>query len=125
MLNIGGVPEGMDPEMAHQHQKSAFMELQNQGMGGPGMGHPAYPNRSLYQGHPHGGQYDASLVTSQSSRGLSGYPFPMNSMSMSPTSAYNHGGPAHPFSMPPYHQSASPPREGWYHVIDVIDIPVK
>lgn len=108
MLNIGGVPEGMDPEMAHQHQKSAFMELQNQGMGGPGMGHPAYPIRSSYQPHPHSGQYD-QLSTSQPSRGLA-YPFPMNSMSMSPGS-YNHGGPGHPFSMPPYHQSASPPRD--------------
>lgn len=96
----------MDPEMAHQ--KSAFMELQNQGMGGPGMGHPAYPIRSSYQHHQHSGHYD-QLATSQSSRGLS-YPFPMNSMSMSPSS-YNHGGPTHPFSMPPYHQSASPPRD--------------
>lgn len=110
----GGLPDGMDPEMAHQHQKSAFMELQNQGMGGPGgMGHPAYNIRTSYQGHPgSGGQYgDGGLTSSQSSR--LGYPFSMNPMSMSPGS-YNPGAPAHPFSMPPYHQSSSPPREGTY-----------
>ena len=108
MLNVGGVPDGMDPEMPHQ--KSAFMELSNQGMGGPGMGHPAYPVRSPYQPHHHAGQYDG--MTSQPSRGLP-YHFPMNTMSMSPSS-YNHGAPTHPFSMPPYHQSASPPRDGSY-----------
>lgn len=97
----------MDPEMAHQ--KSAFMELQQQGMGGPGMTHPAYSNRSLYQAHHHTGQHDGGYSTSQSSRGLA-YPFPMNSMSMSPSS-YNHGAPPHPFSMGSYHQAPSPPRE--------------
>lgn len=108
----GGLPEGMDPEMAHQ--KSAFNELQYQGMGGPaGMGHPAYPIRTSYPGHPSsGGQYgDGGLTSSQSSR--LGYPFSMNHMSMSPGS-YNSGAPAHPFSMPPYHQTSSPPREGMY-----------
>ena len=111
----GGLPEGMDPEMAAHHQKSAFMELQNQGMGGPGgMGHPAYNIRTSYQGHPgNGGGYsDATGLTSAQSSRL-GYPFSMNHMSVSPGS-YNHGGPTHPFSMPPYHQTSSPPRDGMY-----------
>lgn len=72
------------------------------------MTHPAYSNRSLYQAHHHSGQHDGGYSTSQSSRGL--YPFSMNTMSMSPSS-YNHGAPSHPFSMGPYHQAPSPPRE--------------
>lgn len=101
MLNVGGV-EGMDQEMA---SKSAFMELQQQGMH-PGMGHPAYPMRSSYQGHH---QHAESVFSNpQNSRPLP-YPFHMNAMS---PSSYN--SPAgHPFSMPPY-QSPSPTRDGKY-----------
>lgn len=108
MLNIGGVPEGMDAEMI-QHQKSAFMELQNQGMCGTGMGHPAYSIRAPYQTHPHGGQYDGVMASSQQNRSL-GYPFQMGSMTMPPSSYNHHGVPAHQY-MQSYHQPASPPRE--------------
>ncbi|KAL3836917.1 hypothetical protein ACJMK2_022323 [Sinanodonta woodiana] len=109
MLNVGGgVPDGLESEMAHQ--KSAFMELQQQNMGmGPGgmPGHPAYPMRTSYPNHHHGNQHDPTYSNAQHARQLS-YPFHgMNSM---PPASYNPA-PAHHFSMAPYHQPPSPPRE--------------
>ena len=106
MLNIGTV-EGMDAEMAG---KSAFMELQQQGMG-PGMGHPAYGHipRSSYQTHHHP-QHDGLYASTQGTRGL-GYPFPMNTM---PPSTYSPA-PTHHFQMPQYH-SPSPTRDGKCHL---------
>ncbi|XP_063422604.1 homeobox protein Dlx1a-like isoform X2 [Mytilus trossulus] len=103
MLNVGG-PEGLDQEMGG---KSAFMDLQQQQGMPHGMTHPAYPNRSLYQGHPHSGQHGDSIFSNpQHARSL-GYPFHMNSMSPS-----GYQPPAgHPFPMPHYHQSPSPPRD--------------
>ena len=105
MLNVGGGVEGLDQEMGG---KSAFMDLQQQTGMPHGMTHPAYPNRSLCQGHPHSGQHGDSIFSNpQHARSL-GYPFHMNSMSPSgyqpPT--------GHPFPMPHYHQSPSPPRDG-------------
>ena len=103
MLNVGNV-EGMEQEMSG---KSAFMELQQSGMG---MGHPAYPMRSSYQPHHHGGQHGDSVFSTPQGRGpLAGYPFHMNAMS--PTSYNPPTG--HHFSMPPY-QSPSPTRDGKY-----------
>lgn len=104
MLNVGGGVDGLDQEMGG---KSAFMDLQQQPGMPHGMTHPAYPNRSLYQGHPHSGHNGDSIFSNpQHARSL-GYPFHMNSMSPSgyqpPT--------GHPFPMPHYHQSPSPPRD--------------
>ncbi|XP_061179476.1 homeobox protein Dlx6a-like [Saccostrea echinata] len=101
MINVGNVDgHGLDQEMSG---KSAFMELQQQGMG---MGHPAYPIRSSYQPHHHPSQHGDSVFTNPQARPPLGYPFHMNPMS---PSSYNPPT-GHPFSMPPY-QSPSPNRE--------------
>lgn len=102
MLNVGNV-DGIDQDMAG---KSAFMELQQQGMP-PGMGHPAYPIRGGYQPHhhPQHGHGDSAFSNSQPSRPM-GYPFYTNAIS---PSSYNPPA-AHPFPMPPY-QSPSPTRD--------------
>ena len=102
MINVGNVDgHGLDQEMSG---KSAFMELQQQGMG---MGHPAYPIRSSYQPHHHPAQHGDSVFSNPQTRPPLGYPFHMNPMS--PTSYNPPTG--HPFSMPPY-QSPSPSRDG-------------
>lgn len=101
MINVGNVDgHGLDQEMAG---KSAFMELQQQGMG---MGHPAYPIRSSYQTHHHPSQHGDSVFSNPQTRPPLGYPFHMNPMS---PSSYNPPT-GHPFSMPPY-QSPSPTRD--------------
>lgn len=104
MINVGNVDgHGLDQEMS---SKSAFMELQQQGMG---MGHPAYPIRSTYQPHHHPSQHGDNVFTNPQARPPLGYPFHMNPMS---PSSYNPPT-GHPFSMPPY-QSPSPTRDGEY-----------
>lgn len=101
MINVGNVDgHGLDQEMSG---KSAFMELQQQGMG---MGHPAYPIRSSYQTHHHHSQHGDSVFSNSQTRPPLGYPFHMNPMS---PSSYNPPT-GHPFSMPPY-QSPSPTRD--------------
>lgn len=101
MINVGNVDgHGLDQEMSG---KSAFMELQQQGMG---MGHPAYPIRSSYQTHHHPSQHGDSVFSNPQTRPPLGYPFHMNPMS---PSSYNPPT-GHPFSMPPY-QSPSPTRD--------------
>lgn len=101
MINVGNVDgHGLDQEMSG---KSAFMELQQQGMG---MGHPAYPIRSSYQTHHHPSQHGDSVFSNPQTRPPLGYPFHMNPMS---PSSYNPPT-GHPFSMPSY-QSPSPTRD--------------
>lgn len=101
MINVGNVDgHGLDQEMSG---KSAFMELQQQGMG---MGHPAYPIRSSYQTHHHPSQHGDSVFSNPQTRPPLGYPFHMNPMS---PPSYNPST-GHPFSMPPY-QSPSPTRD--------------
>ena len=105
MLNMtGGSPEAMDHEMA---SKSAFMELQQQGMAGAaaaGMGHVGhYGIRSAYPGpvcsQPSQMDTFSSAAAAQPRPPLA-YPFSMNSMS---SHSYNlPSQTSHHFAMPPY-----------------------
>ena len=92
--------------------KSAFMELQGQGMP-PGMGHHApYPIRSGYPGqHSQVDSVYSSSHMGQAPRAPIGYPFPMSTMS-----PHGYQPPAHHFNMSPYQTAPTPPtsREGDY-----------
>nr|UYM80459.1 homeobox protein Distal-less [Novocrania anomala] len=90
MLNMAG---SMDP--LDQDNKSAFMEIQQLGMG-----HPAYPMRTSYPGQ-HINQAE-SLYSSQHSRAM-GYPFPMSTVNTMTAGAYSN--PAHPYTVSPYQTS--------------------
>ncbi len=106
MLNMAG--EGMD----QVDSKSAFMELQGQGMGP--MGHHAPYPRSYPGQHPSNmdSVYSSSHM-GQPPRAPLGYPFPMSTMS--PHGTYQPTG-HHPFNMSPYQTAPTPPtpRDGDY-----------
>nr|CAX63043.1 distal-less protein [Euperipatoides kanangrensis] len=92
---MAGTTDGLDHEVS---SKSAFMELNQQGM--TGMTHPAaYPIRSSYS-QP--SQHDSAFSTTQSSRALGSYHYPLNTRP-----SYTH--PSHTFVNP--YQCASPQRD--------------
>ena len=101
MLNMSS-PGG--DSISEMDSKSAFMEIQGQGMGPAGMTHGHYPIRSAYPTQH--SQMDMGFGTGHARPPL-GYSFPMNA-----PSSYN---PPHHFSMAPYQTAppvTSPNRDG-------------
>ena len=102
MLNMatgsGEAGGGLDQDIS----KSAFMELQQ---GGMGMGYHI-PPRSSYPGHY--SQGDSSFVSSQQHRTAPiGYPYPLNTMNSMPPSGYPNSG-SMPYGMGPYQSPSTP-----------------
>lgn len=109
MLNMAGSVDGLT-DLSQELSKSAFMEIQPQGMGPPPMSHAPYQLGPGYRGH--NPQMDGmGFVNSSQARSHLGYSFPVNTMA--PHTAYNPS--AHHFSMNPYPTSGSgvnsPPRD--------------
>ncbi|XP_064489745.1 homeotic protein distal-less-like isoform X2 [Ornithodoros turicata] len=106
-MSSGGAADPLDSEVVSS--KSAFMELQSQGLGGAPGPHQPYPLRSPYPGPP-GQGHDGAGGFQQAPRGLGAYPFPINngplhnSYATHPTHPYLStypGGPCGPCPSPP------------------------
>ncbi len=111
MLNMAGNGDALTDLSQELVSKSAFMEIQQPGMGPGGMPHAPYQIRPSYSSH-NPAPMDNMGFSSQPRSHL-GYSFP----SMPPHSTYNP--PGHHFAtMNPYQPPGpgvnSPPREGQY-----------
>lgn len=97
--------------------KSAFMEIQQQGLSGMPHAQP-YPIRSTYSSQP--SQHEAVFATAaaQHPRPLGAYPFPMNNAPLNSSlhNTYSHAShhylSTYPANVPGVPPCSSPPREG-------------
>ncbi|XP_023216389.1 homeobox protein Dlx6a-like [Centruroides vittatus] len=92
---MAGNADGLDQDVSN---KSAFMEIQQQGLSTMSHHAQAYPIRSTYPTQQT--QHEAAFATSQHPRPLGAYPFPMNNnpLNSSLHNSYTH--PSHPWTYP-------------------------
>ncbi|GIY15047.1 homeobox protein DLL-like protein [Caerostris extrusa] len=83
---MAGASDGLDQDGTN---KSAFMEIQQQGLAGMPHHAQAYPIRSSYSTQP--SQHEAVFASAHNPRPLGPNPFPMNY----PLNSYSH--PGHPY----------------------------
>nr|UPO70978.1 distal-less [Phrynus marginemaculatus] len=109
---MAGTADGLDQDVTN---KSAFMEIQQQGLSAMPHHAQAYPIRSSYPTQPT--QHEAAFATSQHPRPLGAYPFPMNNTPLNTSlhNTYTHA--SHPYlstypaNMPGCPPCPSPPRD--------------
>nr|USC30015.1 distal-less [Acanthoscurria geniculata] len=109
---MAGTADGLDQDVTN---KSAFMEIQQQGLAGMPHHAQGYPIRSTYSSQPT--QHEAVFATSQHPRPLGAYPFPMNNSPLNTSLHNSYTHPSHPYlstypaNVPGCPPCPSPPRD--------------
>ncbi|XP_015921314.1 homeobox protein DLX-6-like isoform X2 [Parasteatoda tepidariorum] len=109
---MAGAADGLDQDGTN---KSAFMEIQQQGLAGMPHHAQAYPIRSTYSSQP--SQHEAVFASAHNSRPLGANPFPMNYNPLNSSLHNAHSYPTHPYlgsypgNVPGCPPCPSPPRD--------------